>query len=158
MLFYLNFNSNLNLNLNFNSSKISSSSQVNLSWEASHTLDMIDVDSCRLEWYWLEVEVSCSILLDTNFRSWLNIAQRWVNELENLIRSCLAICLKLVFLLSFVCTFYFRIDVIRLHLLYSIWLLHVSTFLWENSVRIEVLNNVAHRRNRSIVKIKSNIE
>jgi hypothetical protein len=158
ILFYRNFNFNFNSNLNLNFSKISSSSQVNLFWEASHTFDMINVDQCRLEWYRFEIEMSCSILLDINFRSWLNIAQRCVNELENMIKNCLTICLKFVFLLTFVCTFYFRIDVIRLHFLYSIWLFHVSTFLREKSVKIEVLNSVAHRCNRSIVTIKDNIE
>jgi hypothetical protein len=53
--------------------------------------------------------MSRSILFDINFRNWLNIAQRCVNELENMIKSCLAIYLKLVFLLTFVCTFIFEL-------------------------------------------------
>jgi hypothetical protein len=156
ILFYFNFNFNFNLNFNF--SKISSSSQINLSWEAFHTFDMINVDQCRFQWYRFEIEMSCSILLDINSRNWLNIAQKCVNKLENMIKNCLTIFLKLVFLLTFVCTFYFRINVIRLHSLYLIWLFHVSTFLRKKSVKIEILNNVVHQCNRSIVMIKNNIE
>jgi hypothetical protein len=118
IFFHFDFNFNLNLNLNF--SKTSSSSQVNLSWEASHTFDMINVDQYRFEWYRLEVEMWCSILLDINSRSWLNIAQKCVNELENTIKSCLTIYLKFVFFID-----------VRLHFLYSNWCYSFALFVFD---------------------------
>jgi hypothetical protein len=149
LIFHFNFNSNLNIN----SRRTSSSSQVNLSWKASHTFDMIDV-----VWRRLEVEMTCSILFDINsklIKHRSKMSDRTWNSSSSYSHHSSS---TRFYLLSFVCTFYFRFNVIRLHFLYSIWSFHVSTFLWEKSVRIRILFNVAHRCYRLIVKINSNLE